>query len=77
MLGNAQEWVNDWYGEVYYAASPEYDPRGPDSGEYRVLRGGAWSNGSLAVRVSDREQGNPGLGSPDYGFRCVGEVLAP
>lgn len=33
MLGNVQEWVNDWYGENYYGNSPSSDPQGPGEGE--------------------------------------------
>ncbi|MDP8254818.1 MAG: formylglycine-generating enzyme family protein, partial [Candidatus Alcyoniella australis] len=43
MLGNAWEWTADWYGEKYYSSSPSRDPKGPSSGSYRVLRGGAWN----------------------------------
>ena len=31
MLANVWEWVNDWYGENYYPASPDADPQGPTS----------------------------------------------
>lgn len=43
MTGNALEWCADYYDEDYYAHSPERNPRGPDEGESRVLRGGAWN----------------------------------
>ena len=41
MLGNAEEWVNDWYNpnENYYQISPSKDPCGPPSGVVRVVRG--------------------------------------
>ena len=77
MLGNVWEWVNDWYGEHYYPASPERDPRGPDSGQYRLLRGGSWNSNPVDLTVSGRAWGIPALTSYDDGFRCVGGVFAP
>ena len=76
MHGNVFEWCNDWYGADYYKTSPEKDPRGPDKGEKRILRGGAWSSTpekcTSAFRYSDMPT-NPDscLGYDYYGFRCV------
>ncbi|MFZ0963127.1 MAG: SUMF1/EgtB/PvdO family nonheme iron enzyme [Terriglobia bacterium] len=77
ILGNVWEWVNDWYGGNYYAASQERDARGPDSGQYRVLRGGSWYLDPWRVRVSVRYFVNPASGGNDSGFRCVREVDIP
>jgi len=40
MAGNVWKWVNDWYGDIYYEESPYANPKGPDSGTSKVLRGG-------------------------------------
>lgn len=77
MLGNVLEWVNDWYGGYYHAPSPERDPQGPESGQFRVLRGGSCLNFPRHVRLSYRTRYNPGGRIYSLGFRCVGEVVVP
>lgn len=39
MLGNAQEWVLDWFSPSYYLESPYANPQGPERGENHVSRG--------------------------------------
>ncbi len=39
MAGSIYEWCSDWYGENYYTNSPRKNPKGPETGQYRVLRG--------------------------------------
>ena len=57
MAGNVWEWVNDRYDDGYYQNSPGENPTGPASGEYRVLRGGAWINIAADTRSANREYG--------------------
>ena len=68
MSGNVWEWVNDWYGENYYASSPSANPKGPATRDYRVIRGGAWISFESIVRVSIRISS---LGNLIIGFRCA------
>jgi formylglycine-generating enzyme required for sulfatase activity len=54
MHGNVWEWCHDYYGDVYYKQSPQKDPMGPASGDYRVLRGGSWDYYSRDSRSAFR-----------------------
>lgn len=69
MLGNVQEWVADWYLETYYLSSPMTNPMGPDLGQYRALRGGAWNT---KYDLTRRTRNDPGYWSFNVGFRCSG-----
>jgi formylglycine-generating enzyme required for sulfatase activity len=77
MQGNVWEWVNDWLDENYYQNSPSQDPPGAVSGQYRVLRGGAWYVSPSSVRLSDRYRYDPGSRNNGFGFRCAREVDVP
>ena len=67
MHGNVLEWCSDWYDEKYYARSPGTDPKGPDSGSFRVLRGGSWLLAPHYVRCASRN-----FFTPDCRFRYIG-----
>ncbi len=71
LAGNVMEWVADWYSETYYQNSLASNPLGPDSGTYRVLRGGAWNLAAGYARTSARGKLLPVEFGQDLGFRCA------
>ncbi|MBI4714868.1 MAG: formylglycine-generating enzyme family protein [Nitrospirae bacterium] len=71
LTGNVWEWVEDWYSEGYYRESPRDDPRGPEAGEFRVLRGGSWNNKASSLRNANRDWGAPDFRFGNIGFRLV------
>ena len=71
MAGKVWEWVADWRQPTYYAGSPAMNPRGPSSGDYRVMRGGSFYSDAGSLRVSYRGTGDPEVGLFYSGFRCA------
>ena len=75
MYGNVAEWCNDVYGENYYKTSPSKDPRGPEEGEIKVLRGGGWQDRIGSLRSSWRASENfsfvDACVMDSMGFRCA------
>ena len=57
MLGNVAEFCSDWYAEDAYVSIPDgaKDPKGPDTGTERVIRGGSFRSNAIEVRSAARE----------------------
>lgn len=73
MTGNVGEWCWDWYNANYPTALATFiNPKGPDSGTLKVIRGGSVRNGEgTNLGILYRERGDPGRAYSLVGFRLV------
>lgn len=87
LVGNVYQWCQDWYDPVYYKLNPTggwRNPRGPELGYEKVLRGGCWYEVDWEAEVSFRVAyrfrlppkarhfpGLEGARVAAIGFRCV------
>ena len=74
LAGNLWEWVGDRYGRYYYSAQTgtAIDPSGPTAGEFRVVRGGAWSINEVDhLSATFRGGIGPETAIEHLGFRCA------
>jgi len=71
MVGNVWEWVAD-YNAPYKKGARVTDPKGPEKGEERGIRGGAWNGGDASwLRPTFRFSATPTMRSHGIGFRCA------
>jgi sulfatase modifying factor 1 len=71
MAGNAREWTQDWYAPDYYKQAPDRNPRGPEQGVLKVIRGGSWRSPLADIGAASRGRGGFALRTHGTGFRCA------
>ena len=69
MHGNVWEWCLDWNGSM--PSSAVTDPKGPDSGEGKEIRGGCWALSASRCISHYRRANPPNNGYNATGFRLV------
>ncbi|MGE5217126.1 MAG: SUMF1/EgtB/PvdO family nonheme iron enzyme [Chloroflexota bacterium] len=73
LAGNAAEWVNDWYAEGF-SSTEVRNPRGPESGTAKVVRGGGWFDTASRITATKRMYASPTHRDDATGFRCAADI---
>ena len=74
MTGNVAEWVEDSYDEHLYKKAIYRDPKGPDDGQLKVVRGGSWRETEQNARLSKRFAAKHWRTDITIGIRCAGDL---
>ncbi|HOC92578.1 MAG TPA: formylglycine-generating enzyme family protein [bacterium] len=72
MHGNVYEWTSSWLGP--YPTGEAADPAGPDTGRFRVVRGGSWDRPVKYCRVADRRGVRADIRDKSIGFRLARDI---
>ena len=72
LAGNVREWTLDWVESPFTATCNDCTRTTEDSGTNKTMRGGAWSDSALDIRVFVAGYvGNPQAQYGALGFRCA------
>lgn len=71
-MGLGLEWTDTWYDADYYKQQWRPNPRGPETGTLKVLRGGgSWAGYAKFSLAASRVDSDPAGRYNDIGFRVV------
>ena len=73
LSGNVWEWVNDWHS-ASFRRDDVRNPKGPDKGTHKVMRGGGWYDPADRITATKRMYAEPAQRDAEVGFRCASDV---
>lgn len=77
VAGNVWEWCADWFNPTWHIQGTRNNPKGPDKGTSRVMRGGSYlchKSYCNRYRVAARSSNTPDSSAGNMGFRCAADV---
>ena len=79
VVGNVWEWQQDWFSNSSNDIDTKYDPKGPDFGTSKTIKGGSYlchQSYCNRYRVAARSSNTPDSSTGNLGFRCVSDIKA-
>jgi formylglycine-generating enzyme len=74
IVGNVWEWCHDWWSPTYHVNGPRVAPKGPLTGDRKVIKGGSYlchDSYCNRYRIAARSSNTPNSSTGNTGFRCA------
>jgi formylglycine-generating enzyme required for sulfatase activity len=75
--GNTWEWCADWFSTSFHLTGSRINPKGPDSGDNKVMKGGSFlchKSYCNRYRVAARSSNTPDSSTSHMSFRCARNI---
>jgi formylglycine-generating enzyme required for sulfatase activity len=73
LMGNVAEWCSDYYRSDYQNDNAS-NPRGPQTGENKLIKGGSYKESEKTLHISMRESEAPSTQKKTVGFRLASDT---